>query len=197
MAADPAVTLRRLSVAATLVAASLGVAAWVVLTSPTEEPPDPVGRFSLEPSDNPLVASPPEPGSEAPTAPFSTLDGATSSIADYRGRPLVVNFFASWCVPCIVEMPAIEEVHQRHAADVAFLGLAVRDRPQDAAEIVRRTGVTYDIGLDPAVEMHAAFGAIAMPATAFVSPNGEILHVHNGSLDAERLDHLVREHLLL
>ncbi len=192
---DPDVMVRRLVVAAVVVAVAFAGFVWVLLAGSGGERPDGIGRVSLDPSDNPLVGEPLAPGTPAPTTSFATLDGGTASIVDYAGRPLVVNFFGSWCAPCIAEMPAIEEVHRRHAGTIAFLGLAVRDRAEDAAGIVERTGVTYDIGLDPAVELHAAFGGYVMPATALVSADGRILHVHQGELDAARLERLIGEHL--
>src|SRR5687767_84591 len=66
-------------------------------------------------------------GEPVPEATFARFDGDEGSLADYEGTPLVVNWFASWCVPCVTEMPAFEEVHQLLGDDVAFLGLNSQD----------------------------------------------------------------------
>ncbi len=76
---------------------------------------------------------------------LTMLDGSTGSLADYRGRPLVVNFFASWCAPCLAEMPGFEQVHQDLGDQVAFLGVNLQDRVADGQRVVDQTGVTYDI----------------------------------------------------
>src|SRR3546814_12304918 len=74
------------------------------------------------------------------------------------GRPLLVNFFASTCVPCVTEMPAFEEVYQAVGEEVAFLGLAVADRTDAARDLVERTGVTYPTALDQQGEVIDALG---------------------------------------
>src|SRR5688500_15712234 len=73
---------------------------------------------------------------------FTYFDGSTGSLADYRGKPLVVNFFAAWCVPCVKEMPDFEKVHQERGDEVQFLGFDVRDQLEEGKKIAERTGVT-------------------------------------------------------
>src|SRR3546814_6055154 len=84
------------------------------------------------------------------------------------GRPLLVNFFASTCVPCVTEMPAFEEVYQEVGEEVAFLGLAVADRTDDARDLVERTGVTYPTALDQQGEVHDALGGTMLPTTVLL-----------------------------
>src|SRR5947208_5344608 len=82
-------------------------------------------------------------------ASFKRLDGSTAGFADYRGKPVVVNFFSSTCVPCLTEMPALEQVHQELGPAVAFVGMNAEDTVEDGRAIVAKTGVTWDIGRDP------------------------------------------------
>ena len=121
------------------------------------------------------------------TATFTLLDGSTASLADFAGRPVVVNFFASWCAPCIAEMPAFESVHQDFGDDVVFVGLNVRESVAKAEEMVERTGVTYLVGRDPSGELFTDFGVINMPSTFFVSADGVIADSHAGALTASEL----------
>ena len=65
------------------------------------------------------------------------MDGGTATLGDYLDRPVVLNFFASWCTPCKAEMPALESVHQQRP-DIAFVGLAVNDTMTRAREIADR-----------------------------------------------------------
>ncbi len=126
---------------------------------------------------------------------FDRFDGSTGSIADYAGAPLVVNFFASWCPPCVREMPEFQEVFESLEGRVAFLGLSQDSAAQDALNLVDTTGVTYDVGWDLDLEVYKATGSIAMPTTAFVSPSGELLDTFAGVLDAESLAERINDSL--
>ena len=136
--------------------------------------------------------SSPEP---APDAEFALVDGGTASIGDFAGQPVVVNFWASWCAPCIREMPTFEDVHQELGDEVVFVGLNVNDRERDALRLIDETGVTYLMGVDPAGDLPEAFGGIGMPTTAFVTADGMIAHVHTGELDRAGLTQSIEEHL--
>jgi cytochrome c biogenesis protein CcmG, thiol:disulfide interchange protein DsbE len=126
---------------------------------------------------------------------FQDLGGTTTQLAELVGEPLVINFFGSWCAPCLVEMPAFERVHQDLADEVTFLGLAVRDRPEDVRRVVADTGVTYRIGRDVDDRVLLAVGGVQMPTTAFVSPDGEVVRVRLGELTEDQLRSLIAEHL--
>lgn len=172
-------------------AAATAVAALLAPTSDTADPavPEVELRFSgddTDPAPPPLVGDDPT-GRPLPDGNFSMLAGGLGSFADYRGSPLVVNFFASWCVPCVAEMPAFESVHQERGAEVGFLGVNLRDSVADATELVERTGVTYDIARDPSGELATALGVVAMPSTVFVSADGTIVATQAGELSADEL----------
>lgn len=136
-------------------------------------------------------------GSRAvPSTTFEMLDGSPGSFATYRGRPLVVNFFASWCAPCLAELPGFERVHQDLEGRVAFLGLNLQDRPADGRGVVEETGITYDVGRDPDGELFRAFRGLAMPTTAFVDATGRIVDLHSGGLSAGALRDRIIDALL-
>ncbi len=117
---------------------------------------------------------------------YPTLDGQEASLGTYAGKPLVLNFFASWCGPCVAEMPAFEGVSQETLGEVAFVGLA-EEGARPATEIVARTGVTYPTGLDTSGELLQKFNGLGMPTTVFISPEGEVLDTHIGEMTAEQL----------
>ncbi len=126
---------------------------------------------------------------------FDRFDGSTGRVADYAGAPLVVNFFASWCPPCVREMPEFQEVFESLEGRVAFLGLSQDPSAQDALDLVDTTGVTYDVGWDLDLEVYKATGSIAMPTTAFVSPTGKLIDTFAGVLDAESLAERIEDSL--
>lgn len=141
------------------------------------------------------------PADEVPTGDpldveFTDLDDTTGTLREvHDGNPMVVNFFASWCSPCVKEMPDFETVSQDLGDEVDFFGLALQDRPEDAQRIVEQTGVTYDWSRDIQGDIAGAAGVVQMPTTMFVDADGEVVEVHAGALDADRLRSLVDEHL--
>lgn len=154
---------------------------------------DAVIRFTdLDKDPQPLVEGDPT-GEPVPEGTFAVLGGGTASFGDYRGKPLVVNFFASWCVPCRKEMPDIERVHRDLGDRVQVLGLALRDSERDATSVVEETGVTYDIARDPSGKLFSAFGGLNMPSTFLVSADGRVVEARPGALSEEDLRELVAD----
>ena len=151
--------------------------------------------ISPEGSDGTDISPEGSDGTDLSDLSFDLFDGGTGTVADYEGTPLVVNFFASWCPPCVREMPEFQDVFERLGGQVAFLGLSQDQSPQDALALVEATGVTYDVGWDLDLEVYGATGSIAMPTTAFVSPSGELLDTFAGALDAEALAELIEDTL--
>jgi thiol-disulfide isomerase/thioredoxin len=133
---------------------------------------------------------------KVPSEPFTRPDGSTTSLAAYRGKKLVVNFFASSCIPCKKEMPALEKEHRRDGDKVTFVGLAVQDDHAQAAALVKRSGVTYDTGLDDSGTLIQKAGGGLLPYTIFVDADGTILDHHYGAMDATTLRQKVSGSLL-
>jgi thiol-disulfide isomerase/thioredoxin len=114
---------------------------------------------------------------------------------DYAGRPLVVNFWATWCPPCVEEMPDLQEMHERLGGEVAFLGVNVKDAPSNAEPFVEELGIGYDLAVDSAGEYYREVEAPGMPTTLLVDPEGRIAARHMGLLTAEELAELLAEEL--
>jgi thiol-disulfide isomerase/thioredoxin len=123
------------------------------------------------------------------------FDGQRLTLERYRGRPLVVNFFASWCGPCAREMPDFARVHRDLGDEVTFLGVNLQDNPQAALALVERSGVAYDLGRDDGA-LFAALGGVAIPTTAFITAEGAVVEVHGGELSGRALEAAVRRLLL-
>jgi len=103
------------------------------------------------------------------------------SVGDADSNPRVINFFASWCVPCIAEMPLLLELKRQ---GVGVDGIAVRDRPQDIADFLKERGDPYgSIGADPNSRIQMQFGASGVPETFIVDPYGIVRYQHIGPLE--------------
>jgi cytochrome c biogenesis protein CcmG, thiol:disulfide interchange protein DsbE len=128
------------------------------------------------------------PGSVAEVRLASLRGGPDAALGDLlTGAPVVVNFFASWCVPCVEEMPAIEAVHRSLGDRVTFVGLANQDRDEDALATVDATGVTYATYGDPDASAITYFGGLSMPTTVFIAADGTVVNVNNGPLTEAEL----------
>ncbi|MFQ5557480.1 MAG: TlpA family protein disulfide reductase [Acidimicrobiales bacterium] len=120
--------------------------------------------------------------------------GQPTTLADFAGAPLVVNFWASWCPSCVGEMPDFEQVHQEQGDTVTFIGIAVEDDPSSAEEIRRATGVTYVVGRDDQGRLPELLGVHGIPATAFISASSHLVELWVGPLDIDSLRAKIDEH---
>lgn len=102
-------------------------------------------------------------------------------VGDSYANPRVINFFASWCVPCIAEMPLLGELKRQ---GVGVDGIAVRDKPDDIAEFLKAHGDPYGaIGADPNSNIQMQFGSSGVPETFIVDPYGIVRYQHIGPLE--------------
>jgi cytochrome c biogenesis protein CcmG/thiol:disulfide interchange protein DsbE len=141
----------------------------------------------------------PVSGSEQKPLPVGTLlafhtDEAVD-VHDYLGRSLVLNFWASWCTPCVEEMPYFQQVADEMAGRVRFLGVNAQDSAEAAREFAAELGVTFDLARDPNGEYFAAVGGFGWPTTLLVDADGLIRYRHTGPLDADELRDLLETHL--
>ena len=127
-------------------------------------------------------------GAAAPDVEFETLDGHKVTLRSYAGHPLVVNFFATWCVPCKAELPLFES----RFVKMAPKGLAVlgADEQEDGARVrafVRAHGVTFPVVIDqgPAID---TYGGDAIPTSVFIDSSGVLRAVHVGEMTPGMLD---------
>ena len=130
----------------------------------------------------------------APDFTLKTFEGTTISLADLRGKPVVINFWASWCPPCRVEAPLLERTWRAYKGrGVAFIGVDLQDRLEDALRYIREFDVTYPNGPDPTGEISINYGVSGLPVTFFVSKKGEILRRWVGAIEQEMLISAIRE----
>ena len=120
----------------------------------------------------------------APDFTLTTFDGTKISMADLKGKPVVLNFWASWCPPCRVEAPLLEQAWRAYKErGVSFLGVDLQDKKEDALAYIREFGITYSMGPDPTGEISIDYGVSGLPVTFFVSREGEIVRRWVGAIE--------------
>ena len=135
------------------------------------------------------ATSPTAVGNPAPDFVVADLDGTPIRLDDLRGRPVILNFWASWCGPCVEEFPLLREALADHGdAGLAVVGVVLRDRSEPARDFMRRNGATWPSAMDPGERVASAYGILGPPETYFIGRDGRIAARQFGPLAAETLD---------
>jgi peroxiredoxin len=112
-------------------------------------------------------------GSPAPDFELDDLDGNRVKLSDLRGRPVVLNFWATWCGPCRVEMPAIEQVYQTYREQgVVVLGVDVQEPPAKVSEFVKNGNFSWRFALDSRGEVMRQYRVVGLPTSVFIDKDG-------------------------
>jgi cytochrome c biogenesis protein CcmG/thiol:disulfide interchange protein DsbE len=133
------------------------------------------------------VGSVPVTARPAPTFSLPLLDGASFDLASARGKPVVLNFWASWCIPCEDEAAVLERGSRMYRDRAVFIGVNVQDTDPLARAFMQRFGVTYPNGRDTTGAIAVEYGMSGVPETYFVDRNGQLVAKWQGALDDARL----------
>ena len=126
----------------------------------------------------------------APDFDIALFDGGNFQLSNHRGKVIVINFFASWCVSCGKETAYLEKASREYAQQpVMFLGIAVDDTEKKAKEFLKKAGLTIPAGLDKTGKIKEAYGLYGMPTTFFIDKSGKISYLHAGVVTKELLKH--------
>jgi len=127
----------------------------------------------------------------------TTFDGERISLEQFRGRPVILNFWASWCVSCRQEAHIIEAAWQHYGPQgVLFIGIAINDTREASLGFIRRYGKTYLLAPDDQTgTISLDYGVTAVPETFLIDPNGVIVKKILGAVSRREIDAFLVEHL--
>ena len=126
-------------------------------------------------------------GYPAPDFTLYSPSGEKVTLSSFHGKPIVVNFWATWCPPCRGETPYFVTASQQWQGEVTIVGVDVRETPDLALPFMAEFGIKYTIALDVDGEVAAAYHIVSFPTTYFVDSQGMIVQIDNGPLSAALL----------
>lgn len=112
----------------------------------------------------------------------------TVALSSFRGHPIVLNFWGSWCAPCQQEMPVLAAAAHREGTRVTFLGVDLEDTRNGAQAMLTRYAVSYPSVFDPNDTLAAPYQVVGSPTTVFIDSKGDVVGRVQGALTASRLD---------
>lgn len=128
----------------------------------------------------------PEAGAYAPPVNGETLDSVSITWAELRGKPVIINFWATWCAPCRVEMPELQNLHEQFPDDLHIIGVNLNETPAQIATWVEEFSLTFDILPDDG-RLADAYRLRSPPSTFIVDPEGVVSAVFYGPVTANQL----------
>jgi len=126
----------------------------------------------------------------APTFALKDLTGKTVKLSDYKGKVVMINFWASWCGPCRQEMPLLEDMYKDlSSAGFVLLGVNLDEETADAKDFLSSTPVSFPVLLDPEGSVAEKYKNQAMPSSFFVDKQGNLAHLHEGYHKGDEADY--------
>ena len=124
------------------------------------------------------------------------LQGKTVRLSDFEGQVVLINAWATWCPPCVAEMPDLQAYYQAHQDEnFTILGINAGDPPSKAAAFVSQQGITFPILLDPNVDLLTSLGVNSFPTSILIDATGVVQSIHIGMYTAQELDAAITPYL--
>jgi peroxiredoxin len=133
------------------------------------------------------VVDSPQVGQPAPDFELQTLSGQQVQLNSLRGKPVLVNFWATWCAPCIVEMPAIEKYYRKYPGQFYVLAVNADEPAGEVESFLKDKGLTFDILLDPGGKIQSLYRLRGYPTTYVIDSDGVVRKLQIGPLSESQL----------
>jgi thiol-disulfide isomerase/thioredoxin len=134
----------------------------------------------------------PKVGGPAPDFTLTAMDGGTLRLSDFKGKPVVINFWGSWCGPCRMEAPGLEAVYKKYREKkFTIIGIAVNDSEEKAKAAMSELGMTFPVGLSDQIAQ--SYGVNGIPTNIFVDKTGAIADMHVGAMSEEDFEAAVKK----
>jgi thiol-disulfide isomerase/thioredoxin len=130
----------------------------------------------------------PRVGDTVPDFEYTLADGTPVRLSELRGKKVILNFWATWCAPCRLEMPALQAVHTQRGEELAVLGVNLVESPNDIVPFGQEFGITFPLIANRSGDIRDAFGALSIPVTYFINSDGTVAERHLGVVDAQFID---------
>ncbi|MDP6323649.1 MAG: TlpA disulfide reductase family protein [Acidimicrobiales bacterium] len=126
---------------------------------------------------------------------FETENGLETlrNLYEKNNQPMVVNLWATWCTPCLEEMPYFETAHRKHGEEIQFIGINISDSPTRAKKRAEELHISYLLGNDPDGSFTKSLKAIGLPVTAFFNSEGKLSTIYQGPISEESLNLSIME----
>lgn len=134
----------------------------------------------------------PKVGAPAPDFELERLSGELLRLEELRGQPVLVNFWATWCIPCEIEMPLLQDRYERHP-ELQVLAVNFAEPASQVQRFVDEHGLSFDILLDPRAIVQSAYRVRGYPTTYFIDGEGVVQAVHIGILLEKQLDDYLKD----
>jgi len=131
-------------------------------------------------------------GDPAPNFTVFSLDGQFVSFNELHDRALIINLWTTWCGPCKAEMPLLESISQKYAAELIILGINEGDNEYDVGRYVEEENITFRILLDENENVGYLYGIVGYPTSIFIDKNGIIQAIYLGELTPEQMENNLR-----
>ena len=142
---------------------------------------------------DPTIIESPLIGRAAPRFALFDLEAERVSSKDFAGRPMLVNFWATWCGPCVAEHETLRSAAARYRDRVEFIGIVYQDEADPIREFLRQRGAWGRTLLDPTVAVAISYGVYGVPESFLIDKNGKIVRKFTGAMDPTELEVALRE----